>query len=102
MRHRVAIARALIFKPSILLMDEPFGALDEVTREDLNLELLKIWKSTSATIIFVTHNLTEAVFFASRVIVLGPRPSKVDKIVPVILPDDRKSEKKESKDFWRL
>ncbi len=99
MQQRVAIARALVFKPSIILMDEPFGALDEVTREDLNLELLRIWKSTNATIIFVTHSLTEAAFLANRVIVLSARPSKVAVILSVSLPEDRKIKMKESKEF---
>ncbi len=99
MQQRVAIARALVFKPSILLMDEPFGAVDEVTREELNLELLRIWKSTNATIIFVTHSLTEAAFLGNRVIVLSARPAKVAKVIQVDLPTKRNVEMKESDVF---
>lgn len=99
MQQRVAIARALIFKPSILLMDEPFGALDEVTREDLNLELLKVWQNTGATIIFVTHSLTEATFLGTQVLVLSKRPARLVKLIPVNLPRERTIHLKEDHDF---
>jgi len=102
MQQRVSIARALSFQPSILLMDEPFGALDEMTRERLNLELLTLWSETGTTIIFVTHSIPEAVFLSDRIAVMTPRPGKIERIIPVDLPRPRASETREDERFFGL
>lgn len=102
MQQRVAIARALAFEPSILLMDEPFGALDEMTRERLNLELLSIWQKTQTTVIFVTHSITEAVFLSTRVIVMSARPGRITTDIKIDLPHPRNNDTRESVRFFEL
>jgi NitT/TauT family transport system ATP-binding protein len=89
MRQRVAICRALIHDPPLLLMDEPFGALDALTREQLQVDLQRIWQSTRKTVVFVTHSIGEAVFLSDRVVVMTPRPGKIKQILPIDLPRPR-------------
>ena len=101
MQQRVAIARALVHEPSILLMDEPFGALDAMTRENMNMELRRIWRASGKTILFVTHSIPEAVFLGTRVMVLSPRPGTIADLVEVGLPEDRDLDTMASDNFGR-
>ncbi len=102
MRQRVSIARALLGGPRLLLMDEPFGALDEITRDRLNEELRRIWKETGATILFVTHSVFEAVFLSDHVLVLAANPGRVTALEAVDLPADRDLSVRETRPSWRL
>jgi len=101
-RQRVSIARALASDPKILLMDEPFGALDEITRDRLNEEIRRVWKETGVTILFVTHSIHEAAFLGQRVLMLAANPGRVREIVPVDLPDDRTLDLRETPAFVQL
>jgi NitT/TauT family transport system ATP-binding protein len=102
MQQRVAIARALSLQPALLLMDEPFGALDEMTRERLNAEVLRIWSQTGTTIIFVTHSIPEAVFLSTRVVVMSPRPGRVTNVVTIDLPQPRNEQTRETERYFEL
>jgi NitT/TauT family transport system ATP-binding protein len=102
MRQRVAIARALVSGPRLLLMDEPFGALDEITRDRLNEELLQLWETTGTTIVFVTHSIYEAAFLGQSVLLLAARPGRVREQVPVTLPMPRRLAQRETPEFASL
>ncbi|WP_437126581.1 ABC transporter ATP-binding protein [Pelagibius marinus] len=102
MQQRVSIARALSFEPELLLMDEPFGALDEITRDHLNEQLLRLWERTGKTVIFVTHSIPEAVFLSSKIVVMSPRPGRVTDIIDCNLPPDRTLDARESKEFAEI
>jgi NitT/TauT family transport system ATP-binding protein len=89
MQQRVSIARALSFEPRILMMDEPFGALDEITRDRLNEQLQQLWQRERRTVVFVTHSIAEAVYLSTRIVVMSPRPGRIVKVIESSLPDDR-------------
>lgn len=99
MRQRVAIARALVCKPKLLLMDEPFGALDEITRDHLNLQLLRIWEETGVTILFVTHSIPEAVFLGQKVLMLQSHPGRLREVVDIDLPYPREIKSRDTHEF---
>jgi len=102
MQQRVSIARALSFDPALLLMDEPFGALDEMTRERMNAELLRIWEASKSTVVFVTHSIAEAVFLSTRIVVMSARPGRISKVIPVDLPQPRGTATREEPRFFEL
>lgn len=102
MQQRVGIARALAIRPEILLMDEPFSALDEFTKEKLHEDLLRIWRKTNKTILFVTHNIQEAVFLSDRVVVLSPHPGRVSAVVDIDIPRPRTLAMKDTAEFTAL
>jgi NitT/TauT family transport system ATP-binding protein len=99
MQQRVSIARALSFDPDILLMDEPFGALDEILRDHLNEQLLQLWARTAKTVIFVTHSISEAVFLSTKIVVMSPRPGRVIDVIESRLPSNRKLDIRETPEF---
>ncbi|MBM4420678.1 MAG: ABC transporter ATP-binding protein [Chloroflexi bacterium] len=101
MQQRVAIARALIFDPSLMLMDEPFGALDEITRDGMRYELLRIWSQSKKTVLFVTHSIPEAIVLSDRVIVMSPRPGEIREVIDIKLPRPRNEEIESSAEFVR-
>jgi NitT/TauT family transport system ATP-binding protein len=102
MQQRVSIARALSFEPHLLLMDEPFGALDEITRDHLNEQLLLLWRRTGKTVVFVTHSISEAVFLSTRIVVMSPRPGRIIDVIANPLPAERSLELRESLEFQKI
>ena len=102
MQQRVSIARALSFEPDLLLMDEPFGALDEITRDHLNEQLLRLWAKTGKTVVFVTHSIPEAAYLSSRIVVMSPRPGRIIDIIDCNLPADRTLDIRETPEFLAI
>ncbi|HTJ58543.1 MAG TPA: ABC transporter ATP-binding protein [Devosiaceae bacterium] len=102
MQQRASIARALAFDADLLLMDEPFGALDEIVRDHLNSELIKLWKRTQKTIAFVTHSIPEAVYLSTKIVVMSPRPGRVTDIIESTLPHERPLEIRETPEFLAI
>jgi NitT/TauT family transport system ATP-binding protein len=102
MQQRVSIARALSFEPKILMMDEPFGALDEITRDRLNEQLQQLWQRERRTVVFVTHSIAEAVYLSTKIVVMSPRPGRIVKVIDSPLPDERHLGLRDSADFAAL
>jgi NitT/TauT family transport system ATP-binding protein len=102
MQQRASIARALSFDPALLLMDEPFGALDEIVRDHLNEQLLQLWAKTGKTVIFVTHSIPEAVFLSTRIVVMSPRPGRVHDVIDCDLPRERSLDIRETPEFLAI
>jgi NitT/TauT family transport system ATP-binding protein len=102
MQQRVSIARALGFEPKLLMMDEPFGALDEITRDDLNAQLQQLWRREQRTVIFVTHSIAEAVYLSTRIVVMSPRPGRIVKVIDSPLPADRTLALRDTPEFTAL
>jgi NitT/TauT family transport system ATP-binding protein len=102
MQQRVSIARALAVEPKLLLMDEPFGALDEIVRDKLNQQLLELWAATKKTVVFVTHSIPEAVFLSTRIVVMSPRPGRIIDVIETNLPRDRALDIRETGAFLKI
>ena len=102
MQQRVSIARALSFEPRILMMDEPFGALDEITRDRLNEQLQQLWQKERRTVVFVTHSIAEAVYLSTRIVVMSPRPGRIVKVIKSTLPDERHLGLRDTPEFVAL
>jgi NitT/TauT family transport system ATP-binding protein len=102
MQQRASIARALSFDPALLLMDEPFGALDEIVRDHLNEQLLRLWNQTGLTVVFVTHSIPEAVFLSTRIVVMSPRPGRIIDVISCDFPRDRTLEIRETPEFLKI
>jgi NitT/TauT family transport system ATP-binding protein len=102
MQQRASIARALSFEPELLLMDEPFGALDEIVRDHLNEQLLRLWDQTKKTVIFVTHSIPEAVFLSTKIVVMSPRPGRIIDVIGCDFPRDRTLEIRETPEFIKI
>jgi NitT/TauT family transport system ATP-binding protein len=102
MQQRVSIARALGFAPKLLMMDEPFGALDEITRDRLNQQLLELWHGSKRTVIFVTHSIPEAVFLSTRIVVMSPRPGRITEVIESTLPPQRTLDIRDTAEFIEI
>ncbi|MFN8828587.1 MAG: ABC transporter ATP-binding protein [Labrys sp. (in: a-proteobacteria)] len=102
MQQRASIARALCFDPKLILMDEPFGALDEIVRDKLNDQLLTLWRTTRKTVVFVTHSIPEAVFLSTKIVVMSPRPGRIIDVIDCNLPRDRTLDIRETPEFLKI